>query len=123
MLLIFPVAISASGTKRTWPVYRMMSVPAAKADILQLAATWLMDDGETTGGVPELPQGGKGSGAALMKGQPISASKAKKAIADYKKAVGRADGMAELSIFYCEEAFGFLESCSIEDELYFALLL
>jgi putative ABC transport system substrate-binding protein len=24
-----------------------------------------------------------------------------------------------LSIFYCEEAFGFLESCSIEDESYF----
>ena len=46
----------------------------------------------------------------LMKGQSISASKAKKAIADYKKAIGRPDGMAELSIFYCEEAFGFLES-------------
>ena len=58
-----------------------------------------------------------------MKGQPISASKAKKAIADYKKAIGRADGMAELSIFYCEEAFGFLESCSIEDESYFAALI
>ena len=42
--------------------------------------------------------------------------KSEKAIADYKKAMGRADGVAELSIFYCEEAFGFLESCSIEDE-------
>jgi hypothetical protein len=31
--------------------------------------------------------------------------------------------MAELSIFYCEEAFGFLESCSIEDESYFAALI
>jgi hypothetical protein len=51
-----------------------------------------------------------------MKGQPISVSKAKKAIADYKKAIGRPAGMAELSIFYCEEAFGFLESCSMEDE-------
>ena len=59
----------------------------------------------------------------LMKGQPISASKAKKAIADYKKAIGRAAGMAELSIFYCEEAFGFLESCSMEDESYFAALI
>jgi hypothetical protein len=58
-----------------------------------------------------------------MKGQPISVSKAKKAIADYKKAIGRADGMADLSIFYCEEAFGFLESCSIEDEGYFAALV
>ena len=59
----------------------------------------------------------------LMKGQPISVSKAKKAIADYKKAIGRPDGMAELSIFYCEEALGFLESCSMEDESYFAALI
>ena len=59
----------------------------------------------------------------LMKGQPISVSKAKKAIADYKKAIGRPDGMAELSIFYCEEAFGFLESCSMDDEKYFAALI
>jgi len=59
----------------------------------------------------------------LMKGQPISVSKAKKAIGDYKKAIGRPDGMAELSIFYCEEAFGFLESCSMEDESYFVALI
>ena len=44
-------------------------------------------------------------------------------IADYKKAIGRPEGMAELSIFYCEEAFGFLESCSMEDENYFAALI
>jgi hypothetical protein len=59
----------------------------------------------------------------LMKGQPISVSKAKKAIADYKKAIGRTDGMADLSIFYCEEACGFLESCSMEDESYFSALI
>ena len=59
----------------------------------------------------------------LMKGKPVSISKAKKAIADYKKAIGRPDGMAELSIFYCEEAVGFLESCSIDDEKYFAALI
>jgi hypothetical protein len=59
----------------------------------------------------------------VMKNQPISVSKAKKAIADYKKAIGRPEGMAELSIFYCEEAFGFLESCSMEDESYFAALI
>ena len=59
----------------------------------------------------------------LMKGQPVSVSKAKKAIADYKKAIGRPDGIAELSIFYCEEAFGFLESCSMENEGYFAALI
>jgi hypothetical protein len=59
----------------------------------------------------------------LMKGQPVSVSNAKKAIADYKKAIGRPEGIAELLIFYCEEAFGFLESCSMEDEGYFAALI
>jgi hypothetical protein len=54
----------------------------------------------------------------VMKGEPISASKAKKAIADYKKAIGRIEGLAELSIFYCEEAIGFLEYCSMESESY-----
>jgi hypothetical protein len=59
----------------------------------------------------------------LMKGQPISVSKAKKVIADYKKAIGRIEGMAELSIFYCEEAVGFLESCSMESESYASALI
>jgi hypothetical protein len=59
----------------------------------------------------------------LMKGQPVSVSNAKKAIADYKKAIGRPEGIAELSIFYCEEALGFLESCSMEHEGYFAALI
>jgi hypothetical protein len=31
--------------------------------------------------------------------------------------------MAELSIFYCEEAFDLLESCSMNDEKYFAALI
>jgi hypothetical protein len=31
--------------------------------------------------------------------------------------------MAELSIFYCEEASDFLESCSMDDEKYFAALI
>jgi hypothetical protein len=57
------------------------------------------------------------------KNQSISVSKAKKAIADYKKAIGRPEGMAELSTFYCEETFGFLESCSMEDASYFAALI
>jgi hypothetical protein len=59
----------------------------------------------------------------LMKGQSISVAKAKKAIADCKKAIGRPDGMAELSTFYCEEAISFLESCSMDDEKYFAALI
>ena len=59
----------------------------------------------------------------LMKGQPISVSKAKKAIADYEKAIGRPEGLAELSVFFCEEAFSFVESCSFSDERYFVALI
>ena len=59
----------------------------------------------------------------LIRNQPISISGAKKAIADYKKAIGRPEGLAELSIFYCEEALSFLESCSMEDETYFVALI
>jgi hypothetical protein len=59
----------------------------------------------------------------LKRNQPISISKAKKAIADYRKAVGRPDGLAELSTFYCEEALSFLESCGMEDESYFVALI
>ena len=59
----------------------------------------------------------------LMRNQPVSVSKAKKAIAAYKKAIGHPEGLAELSIFYCEEAFSFLESCGMEDEGYFLALI
>jgi len=59
----------------------------------------------------------------LMKDQPVSVSKAKKAIADYRKAIGRPEGLAELSIFFCEEAISFVESCSFQDESYFVALI
>jgi hypothetical protein len=59
----------------------------------------------------------------IMKNAPVSVSKAKKAIADYKKAIGRPEGLAELSIFYCEQALSFLESCGLEDESYFVALI
>src|SRR6516162_4764818 len=59
----------------------------------------------------------------LMRNQPVSVSKAKKAIAAYKKAIGHPEGLAELSIFYCEEAFSFLESCGMEEEGYFLALI
>ena len=50
-------------------------------------------------------------------------AKAKKAIADYKKAIGYPEGMAELSVFYCEEAIVFLRDCSLEDEAYYSALV
>ena len=53
-----------------------------------------------------------------MKSQSVSISKAKRAIADYKKAIGEPAGLGELSIFCCEEAFSFLDSCAFEGDRY-----
>jgi len=58
-----------------------------------------------------------------IRNQPVSVLKAKKAIADYKKAIGQPEGLVELSIFYCEEAFSFLESSGMENESYFLALI
>ena len=58
-----------------------------------------------------------------MKNEPISVAKAKKAISDYKKAIGRPEGLAELSVFYCEEVFNFLDSCGMDDESYLMALV
>jgi hypothetical protein len=59
----------------------------------------------------------------LMKGQDVSVSKAKKAITDYRKAVGRPEGMAELSIFYCEEAARLIGECGMDDETFYSALV
>jgi hypothetical protein len=53
----------------------------------------------------------------------VSVSKAKKSIADYKKAIGYPEGMAELSVFYCEEAIAFLRDCGIDDKGYYSALV
>jgi hypothetical protein len=54
---------------------------------------------------------------------PISVSKAKKAISDYKKALGQPEGLAELTVFYCEEVFDFLADCGMDDEGFYDALL
>ncbi|MBU1210506.1 MAG: hypothetical protein KJ587_04420 [Alphaproteobacteria bacterium] len=59
----------------------------------------------------------------LHRGQAVSVAKAKKAIADYRKAIGLPDGVAELSIFYCERAAQLTTECSFEDEGYFTALV
>ncbi len=50
-------------------------------------------------------------------------AKAKKAISDYKKAIGYPESMTELTTFYCEEVFVFLRSCWMDDEGYFSALV
>ena len=59
----------------------------------------------------------------VMKRQDVSVAKAKKAIAEYRKAVGRPTGMAELCIFYCEEAARLIGEFGMEDDAYYAALV
>jgi hypothetical protein len=59
----------------------------------------------------------------LFRKQDTSVSKAKQAIAAYKKAVGEPEGLAELMVFYCERAAGFCSDVSNEDEGYFDALV
>jgi hypothetical protein len=59
----------------------------------------------------------------IFKNEPWSVAMAKKAITDYKKAIGYPEGMAELSVFYCEEAIAFLRDCGLEDEGYYSALV
>lgn len=59
----------------------------------------------------------------VMSNQDISISKAKKAISDYRKAVGRPEGLADLSVFYCEACASFLGFCCVDYEDYFNALV
>ena len=52
---------------------------------------------------------------------PISV--AKEAISDYKKALGQPEGLAELTVFYCEEVFDFLAGCGMDDEGFYDALV
>jgi hypothetical protein len=51
-----------------------------------------------------------------FKNQDTSVAKAKKAIADYKKALGTPAGLAELMVFYCEQASGFASDVGLPDD-------
>ena len=59
----------------------------------------------------------------VFKNQDTSVAKAKKAIADYKKASGTVDGLAELMVFYCERASGFSCDVGLDDEAYLSTLV
>lgn len=58
-----------------------------------------------------------------FKNQDTSVSKAKKAISDYKKAIGQPEGLVELMVFYCERASGFCDDVGLQDEGYFDALV
>jgi hypothetical protein len=60
----------------------------------------------------------------VIKGQDTSVATAKKAIADYRKAAGQPEGLAELMVFYCERAAGFCKEYGMDDaEGYFDALV
>ena len=59
----------------------------------------------------------------VFKNQDTSVSKAKKAISDYKKAIGQPEGLAELMVFYCERAAGFSNDVGLQDAGYFDALV
>ena len=52
----------------------------------------------------------------LIKNQDTSVATAEKAIADYRKATGQPEGLAELMVFYCERAAGFSNEYGLDDE-------
>lgn len=55
--------------------------------------------------------------------QAPSVLKAKQAISNYKKAVGDPAGLAELMVFYCEQASGFASDLGYQDESYLNALV
>ncbi len=59
----------------------------------------------------------------LARNQSASVATAKKAIADYRKAIGQPDGVAELMVFYCERAAGFGSEQGVQDGGYFDALV
>ncbi|WP_428483762.1 hypothetical protein [Rhodopila sp.] len=58
-----------------------------------------------------------------IKNQDTSVATAKKAIAEYRKAAGQPEGLAELMVFYCERAAGFSNEYGMDDEGYFNALV
>lgn len=59
----------------------------------------------------------------VFRNQQTSVSKARKAISDYKKAMGQSEGLAELMVFYCEQAAGFSHEVNLQDDAYFDALV
>jgi len=59
----------------------------------------------------------------VLRRQDTSVSQAKQAISDYKKAVGDPEGVAELMVFYCEQAAGFCSDICTDDEAFFDALV
>lgn len=55
--------------------------------------------------------------------KPVRVAEAKKAITEYRKAIGQPEGLLELHVFWCETASGFSMDLGYADEGYFNALL
>ena len=58
-----------------------------------------------------------------LRNQDVSVAKAKQAISSYRKAVGEPAGLAELMVYFCENAAGFSNDVGYQDEGYFNALV
>jgi hypothetical protein len=59
----------------------------------------------------------------VLRNQDTSVAKAKQAISSYRKAVGELGGLAELMVFYCEQAAGYCSDIGYQDDGYFDALV
>src|SRR5689334_23119309 len=59
----------------------------------------------------------------VYRNQDYSVSKAKKAIADYRKASGRPEGLAELMVYFCERGADFCREFGVQDEGFMVALV
>jgi hypothetical protein len=59
----------------------------------------------------------------VMRNQDTSVAKAKQAISGYRKAIGEPAGLAELMVYFCENAAGFSNNVGYQDEGYFDALV
>jgi hypothetical protein len=54
----------------------------------------------------------------LHRHQEYSVAKSKRSIANYKKAAGLPEGIAELTVYYCEQAIAFSKEVGLDDGAY-----
>lgn len=54
----------------------------------------------------------------VFRGEKTSVSRAKRAISDYRKANGDPEGVAELMVYYCEQAAGFCRDVDHQEAAY-----
>jgi hypothetical protein len=54
----------------------------------------------------------------VFRGEETSVSRAKRAISNYKKASGDPEGLAELMVYYCEQAAGFCRDVDHQEAAY-----